>query len=142
MCFYPLFNPEEWARISEDNWVTVHQTAFKREGFLNRNKEFLFVTGYARNWEKFCEVFNFAWYSYLNETFLVIDNRNNDILPIKKYFIDGFEANPVNEHRLVKYYPTILSRFFDGDRLSIFSTCISSEILSSILETSLRKCRE
>jgi hypothetical protein len=119
----PLYE-DEWNTITTAGWITLAKRPEKQVGQPKRPS---WVVGHAYQREKFTEVFRYGWNVNINEPFIVAIAPTTDNGTFLAESEDRGEIYPEHEEILLKVYPTVVSRYYDGLWMTLLSTRVDSD---------------
>lgn len=137
IALYP-YVAEAWRAMSATGWTTLHHRVFQRPGFFGLGGTNPWVVGHAHDEAKLAEILYWAWTLPGRDTLLIVHAAPADTVALVRDFEDDREDTDTNEWKLIRAYPTILSRAFGGRHVRIFSTVLDSTMLRSIVQVDLQ----
>jgi hypothetical protein len=114
-----------WESLTRQDWTTMTTKTFVRHRWLGSAGSNRWVIGRAHSAQKLEEIIHWAWTLPGRDTLLFVPMVSTDVAniwPLANEFLDDQEENGANEIRLLKHYPVVASRGFEGRYLRVFST--------------------
>jgi len=124
--------------MAATDWTTVGQLPEEALGrrILRRER----IVGYAHTWERFAEVYDFAWRNATNDAVVIaLASRQDDGAILLAQYEETF---PGNEACLVHTYPTVIGRYLDGQWISVVSTKVDRDSVVRALHQALSRFPE
>jgi hypothetical protein len=125
-----------WESLIAHGWTTMSTKTFVRHRWLRSAGSHRWDVGRADSEQNLADIIHWAWTLPGRDTLLFIpisDTRVAAIEPLVREFRDDQEENGENELRLLKFYPVVASRGFEGRYLRIFSTTMDEAALTKCM---------
>lgn len=140
VALYPWVE-KTWQSLVESDWTTVQTTVFTRNRWLGFAGSLPWVVGQAHSFEKLVDIIYWAWTLPGRDTLLFVPLGSIDAGRIIREFDDDQEDNGLNELRLLKDYPIVASRGYEGRYLRLFSTTIDESRLATAVAQSRERLK-
>lgn len=120
LALYPI-SLVKWSLAGIEGQITLADEHFDRRGVLGgvQKRDWLIVTAYER--QSLSKAIRYAWNISGNETFLVLIGKRECAAPYSKVYRDDLEWNSANAESALRFFPTVMNRGHDGERLEILS---------------------